>query len=80
MADNLSLTESKKGISMLIGVLAVLVASAAAAASGPAGIAVLPYAIGGITAIVGSHQLAQGSVDKATATAACPATPTEPTK
>ena len=65
--DDKTLTQSKKGEGMLIGVIAVLVAGAAAAAAGPAGIAVLPYVVGGITGIVGSHQFAQGSVDKATA-------------
>lgn len=48
--------ESKKFVSMLVGMVGVLVAGASAVAWGGAlGLSALPYVIGGITAICGVH-------------------------
>ena len=69
--------ESKKFVSMLVGVLGCLVAGAAAVAfGGPAGVSALPYVVGGIVAISGAHLGIQGLVDNTAAKQIPEVTPT----
>lgn len=58
-----TLTESKKGTGMLAALIAGILASAAAVAAGPAGVAVLPQVLIFIGSVCGAHQLAQGAQD-----------------
>ena len=58
-----ALINSKKGVGMILGICAVFIAGVVAACAGSAGIAVLPYVVGGITAITGAHQISQGAHD-----------------
>jgi primosomal replication protein N len=57
--------QSKKSNGMLIGLAAGLLASAAAVASGPTGISVLPTVLTFIATITGANQFAQGAQDVA---------------
>ena len=73
--DSTQLLESKKFVSMLVGVLGCLVAGTTAVALGSSvGISALPYVIGGIVAISGAHLGIQGLVDNTAAKQ--PVTPT----
>ena len=58
-----NLQDSKKGQGLLYGIIAILLAGAGAVATGPAGLAVLPYVLGAITGVVVAHQGAQGAQD-----------------
>jgi hypothetical protein len=61
--ENKTALESKKFLSMVVGVLACLAAGTAAGFAGPVGVTVLPYVIGGITAICGVQIGGQAVVD-----------------
>ena len=73
-----SLIDSRKGTGLIIGLIAGLLASAAAVAVGPSAIAVLPQVLLFIGSITGVHQAAQTVQDVAKANNPCP--PAEPPK
>ena len=76
-----SLTDSRKGKGLLIGILSVFLAGAAAVAvGGPAMVTqALITVVSGIVGMVGTHQIAQAQQDKAIANnAPCPPAPPNP--
>lgn len=75
-----SLTDSRKGQGLILGILGVLLAGAAAVAVG--GTAMISQAlitvVSGIVGMVGTHQIAQAQQDKAVANASACNAPASP--